>query len=176
MMSTRLCFNIVFIGLSLFVARVALGDDSKRLRILSYNIHHGEGVDGKLDLERIAGVIRSVSPDLVSLQEVDRKVIRSKSVDQPAELARLCDMKVVFEKNIELQGGEYGNAILSKLPILSHRNHPLPMNNPGEARGVLAAELKWSGHALPLLFLASHFDHRPDPGIGLHPHMPLTNW
>ena len=40
------------------------------LRILSYNIHHGEGMDGKLDLPRIASVITSVQPDIVALQEV----------------------------------------------------------------------------------------------------------
>ena len=45
-----------------------------RLRVLTYNIHHGEGVDGKLDLERIASVIRSVEPDLVALLEVNCKV------------------------------------------------------------------------------------------------------
>jgi hypothetical protein len=43
---------------------------STRLRVLSYNIHHGEGVDGKLDLARIAGAINSVKPDLVALQEL----------------------------------------------------------------------------------------------------------
>ncbi|MEX2025646.1 MAG: endonuclease/exonuclease/phosphatase family protein, partial [Pirellulaceae bacterium] len=60
-----------------------------QLRVLTYNIHHGEGIDGKLDLPRIARVIESVDPDLVALQEVDRRVERTGSVDQPAELARL---------------------------------------------------------------------------------------
>ena len=76
-----------------------------RLRVLSYNIHHAEGVDRKLDVDRIAGVILSIKPDLVALQEVDQKVKRTGSVDQPAVLARLTEMNVVFGANIELQGG-----------------------------------------------------------------------
>jgi len=81
-----------------------------QLRVLSYNIHHGEGTDGKLDLVRIAKIIRQVDPDVVTLQEVDRNVRRSESVDQPAQLAELTDMQVRFGANIELQGGQYGNA------------------------------------------------------------------
>ena len=46
--------------------------DETILRVLSYNIHHAAGTDGKLDLTRIANVINSVKPDVVSLQEVDQ--------------------------------------------------------------------------------------------------------
>jgi endonuclease/exonuclease/phosphatase family metal-dependent hydrolase len=50
-----------------------------RLRVMSYNIHHGEGVDGKVDLPRLAGVIRAEAPDIVALQEVDQKTDRTGS-------------------------------------------------------------------------------------------------
>lgn len=130
-----------------------------RLRVLSYNIHHGEGTDRKLDLQRIAKVILSAKPDLVALQEVDQKVERSRKLDQPAELARLTGMKVVFGSNIRFQGGNYGNAILSKLPIVRHRNHKLPNFDKGEQRGLLEAEIQIPGEK-PLLFLATHLDHR----------------
>lgn len=131
-----------------------------RLRVLSYNIHHGEGIDGKLDLERIARVITAVEPDLVALPEVDRKVQRTKGVDQPAELARLTGMHVVFGGNIKFEGGDYGNAVLSRTPILRHRNHPLPCFDKGEQRGVLEVELKVGG--VELTFLATHLDHRAE--------------
>jgi len=78
--------------------------------VLTYNIHHGEGVDGKLDLVRIAKVIQEVEPDIVALQEVDQNAGRSGQVDQAAELGRLTKMRSVFGGNIALQGGEYGNA------------------------------------------------------------------
>jgi endonuclease/exonuclease/phosphatase family metal-dependent hydrolase len=133
-----------------------------RLRVLTYNIHHGEGVDGKLDLERIAGVIRSVEPDLVSLQEVDQNCERTGKVDQPAELARLTGMKAAFGGNIELQGGQYGNAVLSRFPIVKSENHKLPNTGGGEQRGLLEVEVEVElpGSKLPLLLLATHFDHR----------------
>ncbi|MDP6034738.1 MAG: endonuclease, partial [Verrucomicrobiota bacterium] len=67
-----------------------------RLRVLCYNIHHAQGVDGKLDVPRIAKVILSVKPDLVALQEMDQKTKRTQKVDQVAELARLTKMKSVF--------------------------------------------------------------------------------
>jgi endonuclease/exonuclease/phosphatase family metal-dependent hydrolase len=48
-----------------------------RIRVLTFNIHHGEGGDGVIDLERIADVINSVSPDLVGLQEVENGTTRT---------------------------------------------------------------------------------------------------
>ena len=56
------------------------------LRVLTYNIHHGEGTDGRFDLPRLAGVMKSVQPDLVALQEVDEGTTRSGAVRQLAVL------------------------------------------------------------------------------------------
>ncbi len=133
-----------------------------RLRVLSYNIHHCEGVDRKLDVPRIADLIRSVQPDIVALQEVDQKVKRSQSVDQPAQLAELTGMHVVFGANIPLQGGHYGNAILSRFPITSHTNHLLPNIDNSEQRGVIEATIAAPAPIGPLVFLATHLDYRPD--------------
>jgi endonuclease/exonuclease/phosphatase family metal-dependent hydrolase len=133
-----------------------------RLRVLSYNIHHAEGVDRKLDVERIAGVILSTKPDVVALQEVDQKVKRTGSVDQPAELARLTEMNVVFGANIELQGGDYGNAVLSRFPITRYKNHLLPSIDDSEQRGVIEAEITLPNSNQSLLLLATHLDHRAD--------------
>ncbi|QEG02286.1 Endonuclease/Exonuclease/phosphatase family protein [Stieleria maiorica] len=144
------------------VATDATAADPVRLRVLSYNIHHGEGVDGKLDVERIARVISSVNPDIVALQEVDQNVSRSGSVDQPRELARLTKMDVVFGANIDLQGGHYGNAVLSRFPILRHQNRLLPNIDDGEQRGVIEAEIQVPSATTPIVVWATHFDHRRD--------------
>lgn len=136
------------------------GSFPHRLRVLSYNIHHAEGTDGRLDLPRIARIIQSVQPDLVALQEVDSKVERSKSVDQPQELARLTGMKVVFGANIPLQGGHYGNAVLSRSETVRSENRLLPNIDQGEQRGVLDATVQHDGQMLRIL--ATHFDHRRD--------------
>jgi len=123
---------LVFSTTALMQGSEAGSGDAPRLRVLSYNIHHGEGVDHKLDLQRIAGVIKSVNPDLVALQEVDKGTQRANRVDQPVELARLTGMKVVFGGNIRYEGGDYGNAVLSRLPIKRHKNHLLPLFDDGE--------------------------------------------
>ena len=133
-----------------------------QLRVLSYNIHHGEGVDKSLDIERIADVIKSVKPDVVALQEVDRGVTRTKGMDQPGELSKLTGMEVVFGNNIRYQGGDYGNAVLSRLPIKRRENHPLPALRNGEQRGVIEVELELPGSKTSLLFFATHFDYHPD--------------
>lgn len=150
--------------LFLLTVQALVADDSERasqrLRVLSYNIHHGEGTDRELNLERIAGVIRSAKPDIVALQEVDQKAARTGHVDQPAELARLTDMQVVFGGNISLQGGEYGNAVLSRLKITHSENHYLPVVDKGEQRGALKVKVPWPSATDSLTVLATHFDHR----------------
>lgn len=133
-----------------------------RLRVLSYNIHHAAGADRKLDVERIAGVIRSAEPDLVALQEVDQKVKRTRSADQPTELARLTKMHVVFGANIDLQGGHYGNAVLSRFPIAMDKNHLLPNIDASEQRGVIEATISLPEVEERLLLLATHLDFRAD--------------
>src|SRR5687767_10650352 len=102
-------------------------DAPKRLRVLCYNIHHGEGLDGKLDLERIAKLITETGADLVALQEVDRGAQRTKGLDIPAELGRLTGLTPVFRKNHDLKPGEYGNAILSRWPVMDVKNTWLPL-------------------------------------------------
>ncbi len=163
-------FKSLSLGLALLFALSAQGAEAKatrppeRLRVLSYNIHHGEGVDRKVDLPRIAHVVNSVNPDLVALQEVDRGVRRTGGLDEPQELAKLTGMKVVFGNNIRFQDGDYGNAVLSKLPIKRHENHALPSFYDGEQRGVLEVEVETRVPGQSVLFLATHLDYRPDDG------------
>jgi endonuclease/exonuclease/phosphatase family metal-dependent hydrolase len=89
-----------------------------KIRILSYNIKHGATPSGNINLNRIADVINNVEPDIVALQEVDNKTRRSGKINETAKLARLTGLKGYFGKYRDFQGGEYGNAILSKYPLL----------------------------------------------------------
>ena len=126
-----------------------------RLRVLSYNIKHGLGMDGKLDLQRAAKVINQIKPDLVALQEVDNKVSRSGSVNQPEELAKLTGMHATFGSFLDYGGGEYGMAILSKFPIRSIKNLRLP--NGAEPRTSLIIAVKPQAEGPELLFANVHF-------------------
>lgn len=146
--------------LTLVLLLAACTAPDARLRVLCYNIRHGLGSDEALDLARIARVIEAADADLVSLQEVDRGVTRSGGVDQPAELGRLTGMTALFERNIPFQGGEYGNAVLTRLPVERSANHALPQMREGEQRGALEVVVGSPGG--PVRFIATHFDYRPD--------------
>jgi endonuclease/exonuclease/phosphatase family metal-dependent hydrolase len=128
----------------------------RRLRVLSYNIHHAAGVDGKLDLGRIAGVIRAARPDIVALQEVDREVGRSGKVDEVAKLAELTGLHGLFSKSIPLGGGAYGNAVLTRLPVAKREALPLPGREPRSAL-VATLRMKKDDPATEFTFFATHF-------------------
>jgi len=147
-------------GLSLLVCHPTRAATNATFRVMTYNIHHGEGVDGKVDLERIATVITNAGADLVALQEVDRGVRRTQGRDLPAELARLTGLTCVFSNNFAYQGGEYGNAILSRFPILSATNTLYRMLRPEEQRGLLQAVVRVAEREL--VFAVTHIDYRPD--------------
>lgn len=151
---------ILFFALS----TCAEADEPVRLRVLSYNIHHGRGMDDVVDLNRIAEVINEVRPDVVALQEVDRGVERSGRIDEPAELARLTGTEAIFERNIPYQGGDYGNAMLTRLPIVDRRNVHLPSFYKDEQRGCLVVDLTAPGHAGTIRVFATHLDYRPPDG------------
>jgi endonuclease/exonuclease/phosphatase family metal-dependent hydrolase len=131
-----------------------------RLRVMTFNIHHGEGLDGKVDLARIAALIQQEQADLVALQEVDKGVLRTDQRDLPGELAQLTGMTAVFANNHRVQGGEYGNAILSRFPVLGMTNLHYQMLRPSEQRGLLQAEV--NVHGRPLVFMSTHIDYRPN--------------
>ena len=137
-----------------------------QLTVLTYNIHHAEGTDKKLDLERIANVIRALEPDLVALQEVDVRTKRTGGVDQAAELARLTKMEHAYGPTMDFQGGEYGNAVLSRLPIRLSSTVQLPHQEGGrrEPRAALAATIRREPpDGRDIVFISTHFDHTGEP-------------
>lgn len=125
------------------------------LRVLVYNTHHGEGTDGILDLERIGLLINEVAPDLVALQEIDRLAERTGFVDQPAEYGALTGLDPLFGSFMAFQGGHYGMAILSGLPVLDWTNHRLPAGS--EPRTALTARVQLPGSGRELVFSGIHF-------------------
>lgn len=131
----------------------------RTLRVLTYNIHHGEGTDEVFDYERQASLINRLSPDLVALQEVDRGTGRAGGVDQAAVLARLCDMHHVFGQAMPYDGGQYGEAVLSRFPIERTVVHPLPHQADQEPRAALDVHVRPEGIG-PLRFVGTHLCHQ----------------
>ena len=134
---------------------------SHGLRVMSYNIHHGEGTDGRFDLQRLAQIINDHQPDLVSLQEVDRRTARADGVDQAMELARLTGMDMAYGKAMDYDGGAYGVAVLSRTPLRLARAHPLPHGDGREPRTALSALIK-HGPSGEVLFIATHLQHNSE--------------
>jgi endonuclease/exonuclease/phosphatase family metal-dependent hydrolase len=117
--------------------RQAEASGGATLRVLAYNIKHGEGMDQAVDLERAAAVIKALDPDVVALQEVDSAVERTNNIDQATVLGELTGMYSAFGGFFEYQGGRYGMALLSRYPFLSVENYRLP--DGAEPRTALAA-------------------------------------
>ena len=142
--------------LVLVVGLTSAGASCERpLRIVSYNIRHGRGVDDSVDLARTARVLRDLAPDIVGLQEVDRDVRRSGSVDEAATIGAMLGMSHAFGAFMPYEGGEYGLAILSRFPITRATAIRLPDGN--EPRVALAAELRLpDGRAVMVINV--HFD------------------
>lgn len=117
------------------------------VRVATFNIHHGVGLFGRLDLDRTARAIEATGAGLVGLQEVDRHFgDRSGFADQATILGRKLGLTVVFGANIDrpppspgAPRRQYGNAILSAYPVLSWTNTLLPRPVGGEQRGLLRA-------------------------------------
>ena len=143
------------------LALAAAGPAPAPLRVLTYNLHHGEGVDGKLDLVRIARVISTSGADVVALQEVDQKAKRTGSVDQAAELARLTGLQVAYGKAMDFQGGAYGQALLSRWPLSDFTVHTLPNPAKVEPRIAISATVHPPGWPA-FRFVGTHLDATRD--------------
>ena len=94
-----------------------------KFRVLSYNIHRAIGVDRQFLPDRIARIVRAHRPDIVMFQEVDEGAPRSREIDLARELGDILDLPYrAVGHNVTLRKGRYGNATLSRFPILCERN------------------------------------------------------
>ena len=143
------------------------------MKLVTYNIQYGKGQDGRFDLKRIADELAGA--DIIALQEVERLWQRSGLVDQPVELARLLKQYYwVYGANLDMHCGyndeaglpvnrrrQFGTMLLSRWPILSSRNFPLPKYGTlkqhsiqqGLLEGVIATSLG------PIRCYSAHLSH-----------------
>lgn len=135
--------------------------DSTRLKVMSYNIHHANPPSKPelIDMEAIALVISKAQPDLVALQEVDVNTKRSGNIDQANWLADRLKMEVFFAKAIDHDGGKYGVAILSRFPIDKKKIIRLPSQpeTKGEPR-ILATVMVNLPNGKKFRFGCTHLD------------------
>ncbi|WP_270087451.1 endonuclease/exonuclease/phosphatase family protein [Sphingobacterium sp. SYP-B4668] len=132
------------------------------VKVMTYNIY-GARSGGIPDLTQIAEVIKRADPDLVALQEVDKFTTRNaKNGDVAKELAALTGMDYFFAKAIDVYGGEYGDAVLSKLPVKEKKAFNLEVDPAlgGERRSVARVLVEKSDKNF--YFISTHFDHLGD--------------
>lgn len=134
-----------------------------RVSVLTYNIYHGEDANGGSNLDAVAGIINKLQPDLVALQEVDKKTTRVEGLDLTAELMKRTGMQGIFGRAMDYAGGGYGEAVL----VLGHhrivdvRNNLLPHSSGAEPRAALEVHVELlSGERV--VFVGTHLDHVRD--------------
>ena len=113
-----------------------------QFKILTYNIHRAIGVDRRFRPGRIVDILVHHDADLALLQEVDEGAPRSRELDLARELAAAAGYAhVAAGYNVSLRKGRYGNAILSRWPLLIHRNIDLTVED-RKRRGCLHARIR----------------------------------
>ncbi len=138
------------------------GAPPPRLRILTWNIHHGADAAEHDNLDAVAAWIRRLRPDVVLLQEVDRETTRSRGVDQAAVLGARTGMQAFFGKAMDYAGGGYGEAALTRLPVVTVLEHPLPQREGSEPRTALELRVRLAGGQV-VAVVGTHLDHQEDP-------------
>ncbi len=125
------------------------------LRVVSYNLHQGYAVSGEQDLEALARTIEAVAPDVVALQEVSRGWVINGSTEMLTWLEGRLGMRALWGPAAD---AVWGNAILSRRPVVAWGHAPLPRGGAPMRRGVMWAEIDLGGGER-LLAIATHFHH-----------------
>jgi endonuclease/exonuclease/phosphatase family metal-dependent hydrolase len=123
-------------------------------RVMTYNVHRCIGTDGRLSPHRIAEVIGRCRPDIVALQELDVGRARADRLHQAEAIARQLGMNFVYAPAYRIEGEEYGDAILTSLPMRVVRAETLPglQSRPRlEPRGAIWVAIDLGGTKLQVI-------------------------
>lgn len=128
------------------------------IKAASYNIHSCVGTDKKYSPERIAEVIKDISPHVIGLQEVDTGYRIKTGGNQLSVIQSLTGMESIAGPAIIHGDYFYGNAILTKLPVKGTRRYDLSIGT-YEPRGLLDTDLQLNGKKIR--FMVTHLGLRP---------------
>ncbi|MGE5359981.1 MAG: endonuclease/exonuclease/phosphatase family protein [Bacteroidales bacterium] len=114
------------------------------IRIATYNVHRCRGMDRRVDVARIGEVLAHLDADVIALQEILRGDVHGRSgarADQVQYVARALGYDFAFGETRKMRGAAYGNATLSRLPILFHQNYDISWRH-RERRGCLRIDVR----------------------------------
>jgi endonuclease/exonuclease/phosphatase family metal-dependent hydrolase len=131
------------------------------VRVISYNVHQGFDVTGRLGLQEIATVIESGQPDIVLLQEVSRGWVIDGSVDMLVWLSQRLGMAYAWGPAAD---GVWGNAILSRYPIAEASTLEMPNNEELILKRSYTTAVINVGASEPLRVLVTHLHNGADDG------------
>ena len=106
------------------------------MRVATFNVHHCQGRDGKVDVERVAEVLRDTGAEVVALQELDLALERTGFTNQAGELAAATGLTVEFHSLLRRGDGRYGIALAAYGRLDSELIH-LPRLAGEEPRGAV---------------------------------------
>jgi endonuclease/exonuclease/phosphatase family metal-dependent hydrolase len=152
---SALLMILPLVGIATWQPPEAIPGNNFPVRIMAYNLHNGFNTDGRLDMEALARMIESSQPDIVALQEVSRGWLISGRLDMLNWLSRRLEMPFVWGPTAD---PFWGNAILSRYPIIDGTNHELPSPNLPLERGFTRALIDLDGPG-NLQVIATHFHH-----------------
>jgi endonuclease/exonuclease/phosphatase family metal-dependent hydrolase len=127
------------------------------VRVVTYNIHTCVGVDRRYDPGRIVAVLQEINADIACLQEVDARRGIERHSDQWAFLGEATCYRVILGDGIRNHRGRFGNAILTRFPVLGARAIDLTVAD-YEPRGAIDADLLVGDRVLRVI--ATHFGLR----------------
>jgi len=116
-------------------------------RIVTYNIHKCRGLDRRVRPQRIAEVLTEIDADIIALQEVWNLEDKGSEDDQARFIAGQLELDYRFGENRRLDGGGYGNMILSRFPFVATENYDLSHRS-REERGCLRADVRLNDGAI----------------------------
>ena len=139
------------------------------LRVITLNTRHGEVEKGIIDGIKQASEIKKYNPDIILLQEVDMYTDRVSQIDELQIFKNVTGLEyTTFGSNIDFENGGYGNAILSKYPILKSENY-INTKFIKENRGFLYVEISINGKKIEIF--NTHFPVRENERLEFAKHI-----
>lgn len=133
--------------------------NSGPLRVMTYNVHNGINTAGQLDVEALARVIEAEQPDIIALQEVSRGWVVNGSLEMLTWLSNRLNLPYgQFTPSSDIL---WGQAVLSRYPILEAEDYPLPPRDLPLKRSFGYLQID-TGRNKPFNLINTHFHHRPE--------------